>query len=67
MKEKVFASKVLKVDECDICMVQSKCPQILASKRKCQIAFLTSSERESLMTVGMYSVYPHTHLTRCTL
>lgn len=54
MKEKNFsASQVFNVDECEICILQSKCPQILALKGERQIGPLTSSGRGSLINVLM--------------
>lgn len=54
MDEKKFSPKqIFNVDECGICIVQSKCPQILALKGKRQIGALTSTERGSLITVSM--------------
>ncbi|XP_045466600.1 uncharacterized protein LOC123675298 [Harmonia axyridis] len=53
-EEKNFSpSQIFNVDECGICIVQSKCPKILALKGKRQIGTLTSAERGSLITVVM--------------
>lgn len=52
-EKKYTASQIFNVDECGICIVQSKCPQVLALKGKRQIGSLTSAERGSLITVVM--------------
>lgn len=43
--------RIFNVDESGLCIVQSKCPQIIACKGKRQIGTLTSAERGSLLTV----------------
>ncbi|KAF2885631.1 hypothetical protein ILUMI_20536 [Ignelater luminosus] len=57
-EEKQYSPKqMFNVDECRICTVQSKCPQIIALKGNRQIEALTSSERGALMTVSMFSLF----------
>ncbi|KAF2883883.1 hypothetical protein ILUMI_22268 [Ignelater luminosus] len=53
-EEKKYSPKqIFNVNECGICIVQSKCPQIIALKGKRQIGAFTSSEREALITVSI--------------
>ncbi|KAJ8935558.1 hypothetical protein NQ318_019542 [Aromia moschata] len=45
--------RIFNVDETGLCIVQSKCPSVIAMKGKRQIGALTSAERGSLITVVM--------------
>lgn len=52
MEEKHFPpSRIFNVDETGLCVVQSKCPEVIALKGKRQVGSLTSAERGSLVTV----------------